>query len=100
MTISRSWNRECVKCGYRWNHRDSIKCPQCETRSTQITDHLGRTDKDFAIEFGIYLATAAEHYITIMRDENANGDIDCEARQALISAIYEFRKRVTRIKKN
>jgi hypothetical protein len=63
------------------------------------TDHLGRTDKDFAIEFGEYLAKAAEHFQDVMQAERA-GDYDQDAVgdawRALDSAIYEFRKRATK----
>jgi hypothetical protein len=64
----------------------------------QTTDHLGRDAKDFAIEFGGYLATAAEHYIAVTNNERADADMDHDALRALTSAIYEFRKRVARTK--
>lgn len=48
-------------------------------------DHLGRTEKDFAIEFGEYLARQAEFFMQWP-------DMDGRA-EALRHAIYEFRKR-------
>lgn len=47
-----------------------------------------RDDKDFAIEFGGYLADAAEAYINcgVLQD-------NADAFRALASSIYEFRKR-------
>jgi hypothetical protein len=62
----------------------------------ETSDHLGRDAKDFAIEFGGYLAKAAERYITVMNDEHSDYDIDCDALRGLINAIYEFRKRVAK----
>jgi hypothetical protein len=58
-----------------------------------MIDHLGRDDKDFAIEHAGYLADAAErilqtdHYI-----------IDAEDWLQLNSLIYEFRKRAAKVK--
>jgi len=66
------------------------------TDQSQPTDHLGRGDKDFAIEFGGYLARAAERYLIAV---NAWEDCDeGDARRALESAIYEFRKRAAKVK--
>ena len=50
-----------------------------------MADHLGRTDKDFAIEFGEYLAREAERLLPQLDDP-----------ECLRSAIYEFRKRAIR----
>lgn len=69
-----------------------------------MSDHLGRDDKDFAIEFGEYLATSAEHFMAqhnhyiaaIGRKENPDGESISDAWRGLQSAIYEFRKRATR----
>lgn len=65
-------------------------------------DHLGRTDKDFAIEFGGYLANEVERF---MRHHNSQGNLTAaeadegvERWNALRSAIYEFRKRAERAK--
>lgn len=65
-------------------------------------DHLGRTDKDFAIEFGGYLANEAERF---MRHHNSQDNLTAteadkgvERWSALSSAIYEFRKRAERAK--
>lgn len=57
-------------------------------------DHLGRTDKDFAIEFGEYLATSAVRLLACLNNEDRAATY--EARQALESAIYEFRKRAAK----
>lgn len=69
-------------------------------------DPKPRTDADYAIEFGEYLAAAAEHYLFTSdkyRDQVENGarhgihsDFVSDAWQGLQSAIYEFRKRATR----
>lgn len=63
-----------------------------ETRTTQTTDHLGRDDKDFAIEFGEYMASAALRYMVAVD----GGSVATEEWRALNSAIYEFRKRAKR----
>lgn len=65
-----------------------------------------RTDADYAIEFGEYLAVAAEHYLDVSgkyRDQVENGarhgihpDHVSDAWSSLKSAVYEFRKRATR----
>ena len=69
---------------------------------SETTDHLGRTDKDFAIEFGKYLATAADGYMDAVqrwcRGEDEGDDLMGERFRALQSAIYEFRKRADRVK--
>lgn len=61
-----------------------------------MSDHLGRDAKDFAIEFGEYLAKAAERFQDVMQAELA-GEHDqvlmAERWRALDSTIYEFRKR-------
>lgn len=64
--------------------------------SGETTDHRERDAKDFAVEFGTYLATAAERYLAAV---NAWEDYDeGDARWALEAAIYEFRKRAARMK--
>lgn len=71
------------------------------------TDHpKQRTDADYAIEFGEYMAVAAEHYLDVSdkyRDQVENGarhnihrDMVSDAWGGLRSAVYEFRKRATR----
>jgi hypothetical protein len=60
-----------------------------------------RSPKDYAIEFGNYLASAAEHYMQAVNAYEAGGkanDIDglTDAWRALESAIHEFRKRAIR----
>lgn len=58
-----------------------------------------RSPKDYAIEFGEYLAQAAEQFQDMMQDV-LKGDYDQDAMsdawQKLDSAIYEFRKRKVR----
>jgi hypothetical protein len=64
-----------------------------------MSDHLGRDEKDFAIEFGEYLAKAAERFQDSMQDELAgrhDEQLRTERWRALDSAIYEFRKRAQR----
>lgn len=73
-----------------------------------MTDHRGRTDKDFAIEFGEYLATAAENFMDsinafdqacmqgdFLAQSVAEGD-KSDGWSALRDAIYEFRKRASK----
>ena len=78
-------------------------------RGQSVTDALAaRTPKDYAIEFGEYLAKSAERYMAAVNSlESARGD-DCdqtpedaerecsEAYQRLCSDIYDFRKRAAR----
>lgn len=53
-----------------------------------------RTSADYAIEFGEYLAKAAEAYV-----EDSTCAVDAaDSYRALKSAIYEFRKRASRAK--
>ena len=54
---------------------------------TKIPD---RTPKDYAIEFGGYLAKAADNYLM--------SPFDPDRARALRSAVYEFRKRADRAK--
>jgi hypothetical protein len=88
-------------------------CPKCDFVAfsrNSLAGHLsgharggrgGRTDKDYAIEFGGYLASAAEHFQDVMQAELA-GDHDQDAVgdawRGLDSAIYEFRKRAGMLK--
>lgn len=56
-----------------------------------------RSDTDYAIEFGGYLADAAERFMAEQNRAAASGDEPCsEHWSALQSAIYEFRKRADR----
>ena len=70
---------------------------------------MQRDDKDYAIEFGEYLATAAERFLQAVNDldeaeiegmdeveEQERAESRSEAWSALQSAVYEFRKRATR----
>lgn len=75
----------------------------------QALERRARTDKDYAIEFGEYLAKAA---VRLMNAQNAVDagrmeDVDEDAQQRLEqsyseafgdvqNAVYEFRKRATR----
>lgn len=73
-----------------------------------MTDHLGRDDKDFAIEFGEYLATSVDDFLAALNHRDAAQRLsDFGAEQsadealtdhwrALQSAVYEFRKRAAR----
>jgi hypothetical protein len=57
-----------------------------------------RSSKDYAIEFGGYLAAAARRYMdAVNREIIPEGDEEVgEAWRALRSALYEFEKRVRR----
>lgn len=64
-------------------------------------DNATRSDTDYAIEFGRYLATAAEHYMRAVNDFTLSGRPDSveamtDMWRGLQSAIYEFRKRADR----
>jgi len=56
----------------------------------------GRRSIDYAIEFGEYLANAADALLDVMGETPARDDC-ADAMQALRSAVYEFRKRRQRI---
>ena len=63
-----------------------------------------RSDKDYAIEYGEYLAKASERFQhtvnvamqAIVEGDDIDHDLTNEAWSALSSAIYEFRKRAAR----
>jgi hypothetical protein len=57
-----------------------------------------RTPKDYAIEFGGYLAQAARRYMdSVNREVIPEGDTECtDAWRGLGSAIHEFEKRARR----
>jgi len=58
---------------------------------------VARTDKDYAIEHGRYLANAAEQFLLEQnRAAQAERPPDSEFWTALETAIYEFRKRAAR----
>jgi hypothetical protein len=59
---------------------------------------IERDAKDYAIEFGGYLAASAERFMVVVNQCNGDltGDEPSDAWQALQSAIYEFRKRADR----
>lgn len=61
----------------------------------------GRTPQDFAIEFGEYLAKAAENYLAFMRQNSKVIDVkldECaDLAKALDRNIYDFRKRKDRV---
>jgi hypothetical protein len=57
------------------------------------TDHLGRDAKDFAIEFGEYLADAVERLLNAERCI-----LDSDEWLVLNTRVYEFRKRAARAK--
>lgn len=91
-----------------WLNEDSRTTGYPRRAETATSDHLGRTDKDFAIEFGRYLAASAERYQAAVnsafsaREEGCDQtveDADAEMTEAygrLTSDIHEFRKRATR----
>lgn len=58
-----------------------------------------RDAKDYAIEFGGYLAVAVRRYMaSVNREIIPEGDTECsEAWRGLESAIYEFEKRVAQL---
>ena len=59
----------------------------------------GRSPQDYAIEFGEYLAKAAEQYRDVMNVEDLTAIDPAESRDAFVAlndAIYEFRKRAAR----
>lgn len=66
---------------------------------------MPRDDKDYAIEFGRYLANAARTFmeaynnadIAREKGEDPNGDAMTDAWRGLDSAIYEFEKRAARV---
>jgi hypothetical protein len=59
-----------------------------------------RTPKDFALEFGEYMAKAADNYLFASDEPRTEDDYNAknEAYTALRSAVYEFRKRADRAK--
>lgn len=57
-----------------------------------------RTDKDYAIEFGEYLARAAEQFRDCVQDTMSAHDTIADRWAGLNSAIHEFRKRATKAK--
>ena len=64
---------------------------------------LGRTDKAFAIEFGEYLANAAEQFLVVVNNLKPApvallDDVVRDHGRGLECAIYEFRKRAARTK--
>jgi acyl-CoA reductase-like NAD-dependent aldehyde dehydrogenase len=68
------------------------------SESTKPVQQTTRTDADYAIEFGRYLADAAEQLMAEMnRVAEAGEDDPCSDHwRALQSAVYEFRKRADR----
>ena len=79
----------CPKCG--------IPSYRCECADQPARSQTTRSDVDYAIEFGRYLATAAEHFMAEQnRAWEAEEAPDSEYWSRLESAIYEFRKRADR----
>lgn len=98
----------------------NVTCAKClkfyitmnDLKKSGAAPSSARTDKDYAIEHGGYLATAAEYFLAKLNDyykavERCDPDRDEEvidnaqqeesdAWQGLNSAIYEFRKRAER----
>jgi len=54
---------------------------------------IDRTPEDFAIEYGEYLAEAAERFLSVLNVGNKDLDDDW---RSLENAIHEFRKRRAR----
>jgi hypothetical protein len=73
-------------------------------RDDQPEDEMTRSYKDYAIEHGEYLATAAESFLRVLNEEakaeesgeSRNTEIINDHWMSLTSAIYEFRKRAKR----
>lgn len=66
---------------------------------------LHRTDTDYAVEFGGYLADRAQYMLAFLRRATEAGDMTIEdhdgyadACRGLDSAVHEFRKRAARAK--
>lgn len=61
-----------------------------------------RTDKDYAVEFGGYLADAADHLLALIYETPAGDSmsgVDAQDHlRVLKSTIYEFRKRAAKAK--
>lgn len=66
---------------------------------------MERSEKDYAIEFGEYLAKDAEYFLSILNGITTRTFIDFgdhdnhtfnDAARGLKSAIYEFRKRAAK----
>lgn len=58
---------------------------------------MSRSETDYAIEFGRYLATAADNFMAEQnRAAEAGETPDADCWRALQSAVYEFRKRADR----
>lgn len=55
-----------------------------------------RTNKDYAIEFGEYLAQSAENLLKVVEGLEEVLEIPSDEFSALQSAIYEFRKRAAK----
>lgn len=66
-----------------------------EVIAEAVAEEVARSAK--ALEFAGYLATAAEHYQSIVsRDADDDTDERADAWRVLSHALYEFRKRLAR----
>ena len=65
-----------------------------------MSDHLGRDSKDFAIEFGEYLAKAAENFQKAVLGGYFDSDALSDSWSALNGAIHEFRARAAKAKRD
>jgi len=88
----------CARCGGEFSRKRIIVEGNAYHESCAIMSYPSRTNKDYAIEFGGYLATSAEAFLNFLdqsgasvRDEDRDGMSDHW--RDLRSAIYEFRKR-------
>lgn len=66
---------------------------------------MTRTDKDYAIEFGDYLATSAEEFLKFLNESGASAKAPDQSGltdhwRGLQSSIYEFRKRAAKARAN
>lgn len=99
-----------VRCGEIWSGPGHLNGAIAYERGWRYiapadppsTDHLGRDAKDFAIEFGEYLAAAASRFQDVIQDvmqaPDSDHDTINDASRALSYAVYEFRKRAERAK--
>jgi hypothetical protein len=90
----------CLYCGIGEGFFSRHRGKPCPERKAKERD-----DKDYAIEFGGYLADAAEQFIHAYNfrqmQEQADVDVDVDAfndiYRALTNAIFEFRKRSAKV---
>ena len=70
---------------------------QCEMDLLAVRSVNSRSETDYAVEFGRYLANSAEQFLAEQNRAAMEGcDPDPDYWRGLVSAIYEFRKRADR----